>query len=78
MMQNLMYTSVFVNSGQRFAQSSRIPSVVFRAYARLVKHRWKRHRYPNSLDIRAIRMAHKYYSPVDFKPIPPRRKRAST
>ena len=39
---------------------------MFDLYAKFIKHRWKKHQYRDSWDIKLIRMAHKHFSPVDF------------
>lgn len=67
MYQNLMYTSVFMNNAKRFAQAYWwAPTFVFDLYSKLILHRWKNHKYKNSLDIKIARLIHRLYSPVDF------------
>lgn len=64
---NLMYTSVFINNAKRFAQIYWwIPSFLFDLYSLLIKRRWKKHEFRNSLDIKLARLVHRIYSPVDF------------
>lgn len=66
--QNLMYTSIFVSDqAKRFAQKYWwFPQFIFSCYSYLLKSRWKKHQFKNTLDIKLLRLIHKFYSPVDF------------
>ncbi len=67
MHKNLMYTSVFLNTAKRFAQDYWwAPQFAFDWYSKLIEHRWKKHTYERTVDIRLMEMLHRYYSPVDF------------
>ena len=65
---NLMYTSVFVSSqAKRFASGyCWTPPFIFNLYSRLIKRRWRKHQFTNTLDVKLIELLHRIYSPVDF------------
>lgn len=64
---NLMYSSTFLHTAKRVAQDHWwLPGFGFDLYSRLVRARWKAHRYADTLDTRAARLVHRLYSPADF------------
>lgn len=68
---NLMYSSAFLHTAKRMAQGYWwAPGFLFEMYSRLVRLRWRSHRYENTLDTRLIRLVHRLYSPADFVSVP--------
>lgn len=61
-LQNLMYTSYFINTTKRYAKKFWwIPPVIFDLYSKLVVWRWKHKRFSETWDVRFLRFIHKYF-----------------
>ncbi len=62
MYMNLAYTSWFVGPRARtaFAAAKWIPGIFFRLYDRIIRRRWRRRSFGNTLDVRLLRLAHRW------------------
>lgn len=70
--QSLMYSSFFISSSNKFLATRFAkmpwwtPSHIFTFYSWLIKKRWKKHQYKDTLDIKLLRRNHRKISPIDF------------
>ena len=46
------------------------PEFLFDLYSKLIRLRWRNHRYESTLDIKLVRQVHRFYSPADFMEVP--------
>lgn len=61
-LENLMYSSYFINTTKRIAkQFWWIPQFAFDLYSQIVLWRWQHHRFKVTWDIKILRFIHKYF-----------------